>query len=98
MKVSQREAKEKRGKREKRINEDFFFAEHESNTTYLLTQMLECAKSVQTCAEHQKCMTDDVLQLSRLRSHKLAITNAYYKPSDLVHTTNSFRAHAESKV
>lgn len=39
--------------------------------TEYLSQMKVCAASVQTCAEHQKCMTDDVLELSRLRAHKV---------------------------
>jgi hypothetical protein len=61
--------------------------------------MVECSKSVQTCAEHQKCMTDDVLQLSRMRSHKLSINNAYYRPNELIQTIiHAFRAQAEHKV
>jgi hypothetical protein len=69
------------------------------NGVYLLKQLVDCAKSVQTCAEHQQCITDDVLQLSRLRSHKLSIANSYFRPTELIHNLiHSFRAHAESKV
>jgi hypothetical protein len=66
---------------------------------YLANQVFECSKSVLACAEHQKCMTDDVLQISRLQTHKISITNAYYSPNELLHTVaNAFRAKAECKV
>ena len=35
------------------------------------------------CAEHQKCITDDVLQLSKLRANKLAFSNNFLLPRDL---------------
>lgn len=66
---------------------------------YLLEQLVLSTNSIQKCAEHQKCMTDDVLQLSRLRSHKLAITNTYYHPWDTLMTAMTiFKPQAESKV
>lgn len=48
---------------------------HTDRLAEFLSQMQVCASSVQTCAEHQKCMTDDVLELSRLRAHKVLISN-----------------------
>lgn len=66
---------------------------------YLLEQIMVSSNSIQKCAEHQKCMTDDVLQLSRLRSHKLTITNTYYHPWDTLLTAITiFKPQAESKV
>ena len=64
-----------------------------------LEQIRICAATIQSCAEHQKRMTDDVLQLSRLRSHKLAVENVYYRPWDMVQTTlRVFRVQADKKV
>jgi signal transduction histidine kinase len=71
----------------------------EETLLYLLEQVMVSAKTIQKCADHQKCMTDDVLQLSRLRSHKLTITNSYYNPYDTVVTAMTiFKPQAESKV
>lgn len=84
-----------------RVSDDKYLTEKkpEESIGYLLQQVITSANSIQKCAEHQKCMTDDVLQLSRLRSHKLAIANAYYNPWDTVMTAVSiFKPQAESKV
>jgi hypothetical protein len=65
----------------------------------LVGEIAQCSKSVQICTEHQKCITDDVLQLSGLHSHKLTVVNAYYSPCDLLDTiVKTFRAPAEQKV
>jgi hypothetical protein len=58
----------------------------EDTLTYLLEQVMASAKTIQKCADHQKCMTDDVLQLSRLRSNKLTITNTFFNPYETVLT------------
>ena len=64
-----------------------------------LKEVRLCATTIQSCAEHQKRMTDDVLQLSRLRSHKLVVENVYFRPWDMVQTTlQAFRVQADKKV
>ena len=64
-----------------------------------LTEVRLCATTIQSCAEHQKRMTDDVLQLSRLRSHKLVVENVYFRPWGMVQTTlQAFRVQADKKV
>ena len=64
-----------------------------------IEQIRSCAATIQSCAEHQKRMTDDVLQLSRLRSHKLEILNSYYRPWEMVQTTlRAFGVQANNKV
>jgi hypothetical protein len=69
------------------------------NMDSLVSLILECSKSVLSFAEHQKCMTDDVVQLSRLQTHSLTITPVYYHPHELLQTiAHAFRAQAESKV
>ena len=66
---------------------------------FFIEQVRMCTATIQSCAEHQKRMTDDVLQLSRLRSHKLAVLNAYYRPWDMVQTTlRVFGVQADNKV
>ena len=66
---------------------------------FFIEQVRSCAATIQACAEHQKRMTDDVLQLSRLRSHKLAVLNTYYRPWDMVQTTSRvFGVQAGKKV
>lgn len=66
---------------------------------YMLEQVMQSTESIQKCAEHQKCMTDDVLHLSRLRSHKLAISNSFYHPWETIMTASSiFRQQADTKV
>lgn len=50
------------------------------------------------CAEHQKCITDDVLQLSKLRAHKLVLNNNFFLPEDLIGTVvRMFKVEAENK-
>jgi signal transduction histidine kinase len=84
--------------RQKDFPHSLYVAE-EGDVDYLLKQISDFSKSVLTCAEHQKCMTDDVLQLSRLRSNKLSVNNSYYFPSELLQTiSHAFRAQAENKV
>jgi hypothetical protein len=69
------------------------------NMAHLVEQIVYCSKSVQTCAEHQKCITDDVLHLSRLKSNKLSVNNAYYSPCELLdNIVRTYRAKAEHKV
>ena len=64
-----------------------------------LEQIRICTATIQSCAEHQKRMTDDVLQLSRLRSHKLVVENVYFRPWDMVQMTlQAFRVQADKKV
>jgi hypothetical protein len=64
-----------------------------------VNQVRLCAVTIQSCAEHQKRMTDDVLQLSRLRSHKLVVVNTYYRPWDMVQTAlRVFGVQADRKV
>ena len=66
---------------------------------YLLEQVMESAKTIQKCADHQKCMTDDVLQLSRLRSNKLTINSAFYRPYDTFNTAVIiFKPQVDTKV
>eukprot|EP00026_Physarum_polycephalum_P000093 Phypoly_transcript_00093.p1 GENE.Phypoly_transcript_00093~~Phypoly_transcript_00093.p1 ORF type:complete len:2228 (+),score=422.82 Phypoly_transcript_00093:105-6788(+) len=56
------------------------------------------AGSVQICAEHQKCITDDVLQLSKLRANKLVLSNNFFLPSDLIFTVvRMFSVQAQNK-
>ena len=71
----------------------------EEALAYLLKQVTESAKTIQKCADHQKCMTDDVLQLSRLRSNKLVINDTFYRPYDTVNTAVTiFKPQVETKV
>lgn len=64
----------------------------------LLLQLKNSIGSIQTCAEHQKCITDDVLQLSKLRAHKLVLTNSWFDPKDLVDTVvKMFKVEADNK-
>lgn len=71
----------------------------EDTLAHLLEQIMEASKTIQKCADHQKCMTDDVLQLSRLRAHKLTIANSLYSPYETVRTAmTAFKPQAESKV
>ena len=71
----------------------------EEALVYLLNQVAESAKTIQKCADHQKCMTDDVLQLSRLRSNKLVINDTFYRPYDTVNTAVIiFKPQVETKV
>ena len=66
---------------------------------YLVEQVVESAKTIQKCADHQKRMTDDVLQLSRLRSNTLTITNTLYQPYDTVmNVMTIFKSEVEAKV
>ena len=71
----------------------------EEALAYLLEQVSESAKTIQKCADHQKCMTDDVLQLSRLRSNKLIINNTFYRPYDTMNTAVTiFKPQVDTKV
>lgn len=66
---------------------------------YMLDQVMQSTESIQKCAEHQKCMTDDVLHLSRLRSHKLIISNSFYRPYEtIMNVVGIFRQQADNKV
>lgn len=61
--------------------------------------MAQIMESIQKCAEHQKCITDDVLHLSRLRSHKLNVANSFYHPSEVVLAAiGTFKLQADVKV
>jgi hypothetical protein len=72
---------------------------NENSVEYLMQQISLSSKSVLACIEHQKCMTDDVLQLPLLGTSKISITNAYYYPDELFQTIiRTFRAQAEQKV
>lgn len=65
----------------------------------ILNQVMNAREYIQKCAEHQKCMTDDILHLSRLRAHKLNINFSFYRPWDTLTTTiNIFKRQADSKV
>ena len=71
----------------------------EEALAYLLEQVSESAKTIQKCADHQKCMTDDVLQLSRLRSNKLTMNHTFYRPYDTMNTAVTiFKPQADTKV
>jgi signal transduction histidine kinase len=71
----------------------------ENSIDYLVKQISLSSKSVGTCMEHQKCMTDDVLQFSNMRTNKISITNTYYSPYVLLRTIiQTYRAQAEQKV
>ena len=66
---------------------------------FLIEQVVESAKTIQKCADHQKRMTDDVLQLSRLRANTLTITNTPYQPYDTVmNVMTIFKSEVEAKV
>jgi hypothetical protein len=50
------------------------------------------------CAEHQKCITDDVLQLSKLRANKLVLSNNFFLAKDVVNTVvRMFSVQAQNK-
>jgi signal transduction histidine kinase len=62
-------------------------------------QMRQSLASIQTCADHQKRITDDALELSRLKSHKLSLINSSFDLCELIQSTITlFTASAEAKV
>ena len=78
-----------------------FNSEVDGGETYgsFIEQIRWHVANVRSCAEHQKRITGDVLQLSRLRSHRLEILKSYYRPWEMVQTTlRAFSLQADSKV
>jgi signal transduction histidine kinase len=55
-----------------------------SEDTEMLDGVLEAAQTIILCAQHQKCIVDDILCLSKLDSNLLAITPDKVSPPQLI--------------
>ncbi|KAJ3024153.1 hypothetical protein HKX48_005554 [Thoreauomyces humboldtii] len=58
----------------------------------------ESLDAIESCAQHQKMITDDVLNLSKLKSGTYSVVKSWFDPIRLVrNSVNMFRAQMEKK-
>ncbi|KAJ3013857.1 hypothetical protein HKX48_005485 [Thoreauomyces humboldtii] len=64
----------------------------------LLRQDVEAIEAIQMCARHQQVITDDVLNLSKLRSKRIMLNPVWCDPADvLARVVRMFRAESAKK-
>ncbi|KAI8912217.1 hypothetical protein DFJ77DRAFT_542014 [Powellomyces hirtus] len=64
----------------------------------LLAQDMEAITAIDMCARHQQVITDDVLNLSKLRSKRITLNPTWCRPQDvLIRVVRMFRAESVKK-
>ncbi|KAJ3163018.1 hypothetical protein HDU88_006512 [Geranomyces variabilis] len=59
---------------------------------------IECLSAIVMCARHQQVITDDVLNLSKLRSRRVTLNPSWFRPQDiLLRVVRMFKAETVKK-